>query len=316
MFIVTGGAGFIGSNIVRALNAQGVDEILVVDDLEDSRKFINLRDCKIWDYMDKREFRGVLEERKFNAKVHVILHQGACSDTMESDGRYMMENNFSYSKALLHYAVEHRIPFVYASSAAVYGSGGSFTEEPANEKPLNIYGYSKLLVDQYVRRIMPTAESTVVGLRYFNVYGPNEAHKGRMASMVYQVYRQLKDKGIAKLFQGSDGYAHGEQRRDFVYVDDVADVNLFFALGPPRKGIFNVGTGHSRSFNDMANIWISLLGFGEITYIPFPDELKGKYQSFTEADISALRRAGYEKPFTSLEEGIARYYKVLMETDL
>ncbi len=316
MFIVTGGAGFIGSNIVRALNVQGIDEILVVDNLEDSRKFVNLRDCEIWDYMDKREFHSMLESRRFDAKVDAILHQGACSDTMEYDGRYMMENNFSYSKVLLHYAVEHRIPFVYASSAAVYGNGKSFAEKPANEKPLNVYGYSKLLFDQYVRRVMPGAESTVVGLRYFNVYGPNEAHKGRMASIVYQIYCQLKDKGIARLFQGSDGYANGEQRRDFVYVDDVVDVNLFFALGPPRKGIFNVGTGHSRSFNDVANTWISLLGFGEITYIPFPDELRGKYQSLTEADISALRRAGYEKSFTSLEKGIARYYKVFTEEGL
>ena len=304
MFIVTGGAGLIGSHIVRALNSQGVNDILVVDDLKDSRKFLNLVGCQIADYMDKEEFRNALEGHKFDRPVQAILHQGACTNTMEMDGRYMLDNNFGYSKVLLHYAVRHRIPFVYASSAAVYGTHDHLAEQPANERPLNIYGYSKLLFDQYVRRMLSRADSTIVGLRYFNVYGPHEAHKGKMASMVYQLYHQLRDSGVAGLFQGTGGYDDGEQRRDFVFVEDVAKVNLFFAGGNCIKGIFDLGTGKSRSFNDIARVWISLLGQGEIEYIPFPAELTDKYQSFTQADISSLHEAGYTEAFTSLEGGI------------
>jgi ADP-L-glycero-D-manno-heptose 6-epimerase len=304
MHIVTGAAGFIGSNLVRGLNARGIRDVLAVDDLEQGEKFLNLRDCEIVDFLDKREFRDVIRSGTLGYEAKALYHQGACADTTESNGRYMMENNFTYSKELLHWALERRVPMVYASSASVYGAGQTCVEEPAYERPLNVYAYSKLLFDQYVRRHAHAAQSTVVGLRYFNVYGPGEHHKGRMASMVYQLHDQLARTGVARLFEGTDGYAHGEQRRDFVFVGDVVAVNLFFGEGETKHGIFNVGTGQSRSFNDIAQTVIALLERGKIQYIPFPESLRGKYQSFTQSDISRLRAAGFNRPFTSLEEGI------------
>jgi ADP-L-glycero-D-manno-heptose 6-epimerase len=216
----------------------------------------------------------------------------------------MLDNNYAYSKELLHWALQREVPFVYASSASVYGTSTTCAETPEHEGPLNVYAYSKLLFDRYARRHWAGARSTIVGLRYFNVYGPREAHKGRMASMVYQLYNQLKDTGTARLFEGTDGYAAGEQRRDFVYVGDAVAVNLFFAEGPSTQGVFNVGTGTSRSFNEIARLIIAQLGRGEIQYVPFPDSLRGKYQSFTQSDITRLRAAGYTRPFASLEEGI------------
>ncbi len=306
MYLVTGGAGFIGSHIVKALNDRGITDIIVVDDLTQCPRFGNLSDCRIADYLDRGELRKQLDAGTFAASVRAIFHQGACTDTMETDGRYMMDNNFTFSKALLQFALTCRVPFVYASSAATYGASSETRIDPANERPLNVYGYSKLVFDQHVRHLASKAGSTVVGLRYFNVYGPNEAHKGRMASMVYQLNQQLRQTGKARLFEGTGGYGNGEQRRDFVFVGDVVNVNLFFAEDPVRKAIVNVGTGQSRSFNDIARTLISLRGGGEIEYIPFPRELEGKYQSFTEADLSDLRAAGYTAPFTSLEDGIAQ----------
>lgn len=305
MYIVTGGAGFIGANIVAGLNQRGDTNILVVDELKQGDKFLNLRDLIIADYMDQAEFIEHLRSGRFrNTRLRAIFHQGACSDTMESDGRYMMANNFTYSKELFHFAIERNTPFIYASSAATYGGSQTFIEHPTNEKPLNVYGYSKLLFDQYVQRHFSRTTSAVAGLRYFNVYGPRECHKGRMASMVFQLHKQLRDTGVAKLFAASGGYGDGEQRRDFIHVEDVVKVNLFLADSGPIQGIFNVGTGKSRSFNDVARTLISLLGQGEIHYIPMPESLLEKYQNFTEANISHLRAMGYDTPFHSLEEGI------------
>ena len=320
MIIVTGGAGFIGSNLIHRLNRAGERDILVVDNLAPSPnlsgpKFLNLAGAEYSDYMDKREFRAALKSGDFEAtRVRAILHQGACSNTLEDDGRYMMDNNFTYSKELLHFATEHKITFVYASTAAVYGASTSFQEDPANERPLNVYGYSKLVFDNYVRRLMPTFKSTVVGLRYFNVYGSREQHKGRMASVIHHFTRQLKDTGIVRMFQGSGGYADGEQRRDFVFVEDLADINMFFGCllpNSPRKAvhaIVNAGTGEARTFKAVAEGLMAVHGPGKIEYIPFPGDLKNRYQHYTQADVAGLRAAGYSAPFTSLEEGIKQTF--------
>lgn len=312
MIIVTGGAGFIGSNLVRALNARGEDNILVVDDLENGIKYRNLVDCRIADYQDKDDFlRRLKSESDFGCGIQAIFHQGACTTTTERDGRFMMRNNFEYSKILLHFCLDHKIPLIYASSAAVYGASEKFSEQPANERPLNVYGYSKFLFDQYVRRHLPEAGSQLVGLRYFNVYGPGEDHKDAMASVAFHFHKQIIGDGEARLFCGSGGYADGEQRRDFVYVGDVADVNLWLMDNSQVSGVFNLGTGHSQSFNDVANAVIAWHGRGRIGYIPFPGHLEGSYQSFTEADMDRLRAAGYQAPFRAVEEGVKAYLDYL-----
>ena len=305
MLIVTGGAGFIGSNLVKRLNSQGRTDILVVDNLSRSEKFHNLADLTIADYLDKREFRARLDHGRLDIDAEAVFHNGACSDTMESDGRYMMENNFGDSKAVLDWCLARKVPLVYASSAATYGASPSFAVDPRNERPLNVYGWSKLAFDQHVRQRFKDILSPVVGLRYFNVYGPREQHKGRMMSVLHQLLRQLKEGGECRLFTGTDGYGDGEQVRDFVFVGDIVDLNLHFAFGPLNKGIFNAGTGKARSFNAIAKTLITHLGKGKISYIPFPDALRGKYQSFTQAELGTLREeGGYGKDFTELEAGI------------
>jgi ADP-L-glycero-D-manno-heptose 6-epimerase len=306
MIIVTGGAGFVGSNLVKALNEKGRADILVVDNLERAEKFINLRDLTIADYMDKREFRRRLDEGTLGVKAEAVFHQGACSDTMGADGRYMLENNFGDSKALLQWCQEKRVPLVYASSAATYGASQVCEVDPKCEGPLNVYGYSKLLFDQHVRQLMPHLHSPVVGLRYFNVYGPREHHKGRMMSVLHQLLNQLRHEGHCRLFEGTDGYGNGEQRRDFVFVGDIVDINLHFGFNAGAKGIFNAGTGEARTFNAIAKTLVEHLGKGEIKYIPFPESLRGKYQSFTQAKVETLRAAGFTQAFTKLEDGIAK----------
>ena len=308
MIVVTGGAGFVGSNIVKTLNERGENDVIVVDDLSDGQKFSNIADLSIADYLDKDDFIDSVSHGLDPAgRLRAVIHQGACTDTTEWNGRYMMKENFDYSKKLLHYCVERHIPFIYASSASVYGAGPGFSEDPLHERPLNVYGYSKLLFDQYIRRHFHEADSQIVGLRYFNVYGPREAHKGGMASVAWHFYRQVTEQAEARLFEGSDGYDAGEQRRDFVFVGDVAAVNTWFLDHPGQSGIFNVGTGASQSFNDVARAVIDWNGSGAIRYIPFPDDLAGHYQSFTEADVSALRSAGYRDPFRTVEQGVPAY---------
>ncbi len=311
MIIVTGGAGFIGSNIVRALNQRGENNILVVDDLSDGRKFQNLVDCDIADYLDKGDFLERIKNNEILGDVRALFHEGACSSTTEWDGKMMMNNNYEYSKKLLHYCNHHKIAFLYASSAATYGAGQIFKEEKAHEGPLNVYGYSKLQFDNYVRRIFDQLETQVVGFRYFNVYGPCEQHKGTMSSVAFHFNNQLKGSGICKLFAGNDGYEDGGQRRDFVSIIDIVKVNLWFMDHPEKSGIYNLGTGKSQAFNDVANAVLKYHGKGKLEYIPFPDHLKGVYQSFTEADISALRKMGYQAPFLSVEEGVKVYMDFL-----
>lgn len=308
MIIVTGGAGFIGGNLVRALNMAGREDLIVVDDLSDGNKFRNIVDCAIEDYLDKDEFREIIERGNSSlGKIDVVFHQGACSDTTETDGRYMLDNNYSYSKQLLHYCLSDKTPFIYASSAAVYGIGGDFVEQRFSENPVNVYAYSKLLFDNYVRRIMVTAASQIVGLRYFNVYGPGEAHKGTMASVAYHLNSQLLESARVRLFDGSDGYLPGEQQRDFIHVDDAVAINLWFMQSPQQSGIFNVGTGTSRSFNDVANAVIDWHGRGEIDYIAFPETLKLSYQSYTKANLTNLRSVGCEHQCLALEAGMNDY---------
>ena len=319
-YVVTGAAGFIGSKLVEGLNRRGITEVIAVDNLAHADKFKNLAGCEIADYIDQAELPARLEA--LEGSVEAVLHQGACSDTMETDGRYMMENNYAYSRRLLEWCQDEEVPLVYASSAAVYGRGPDYREERACERPLNIYGYSKFLFDQLVRARLPEATAQIVGLRYFNVYGPNETHKGRMASVALHAYQQLHAEGKVKLFVGSDGYRDGEQRRDFIYVDDCVAVNLWFLERRGVSGVFNCGTGRAQTFNRVAVAAINavhgtqatmqdLVAKGLIEYIAFPPALVGKYQSFTEADLTRLRAAGYPGEFMTVEQGVAAYVKQL-----
>lgn len=312
MIVVTGGAGFIGSQLVAGLNKLGREDVIVVDDLTDGKKFENLAVNNIADYFDKTEFRQLIERRdSLCDQIEVVFHQGACSTTTEWNGQYMMDNNYTYSKELLHFCLERELPFIYASSAAVYGIDSKFIEEPEHEGPINVYGYSKLLFDNYVRNLNAKINSQIAGLRYFNVFGPGEAHKKNMASVIYHFNNQIQETGELKLFKGSHGYADGEQLRDFISVDDVVDVNLWLMNKPDVSGIFNVGTGQSNSFNNVANAVIDWHKKGNINYISFPDSLKESYQSFTEANLVKLRSAGYDQEFTSLKDGVNSYLNFL-----
>jgi ADP-L-glycero-D-manno-heptose 6-epimerase len=326
-YVVTGAAGFIGSNLVKALNERGETNIIAVDNFKKADKFKNLVDCEIADYIDKEDFLVQLNSGSFDGILRGVLHQGACSDTMESDGRYMMANNYRYSLDVMNHCQSEEIPFLYASSASVYGMGPVFKESREHEAPLNVYAYSKFLFDQVMRRRWHNRTGQIVGLRYFNVYGQREQHKGRMASVAYHFFNQYRAEGYVKLFEGCDGYANGGQLRDFVSIEDVVKVNMFFLENPGKSGIFNLGTGKAQSFNDVAVATINTLraANGEVAlsleqmlaqqlmrYIPFPDQLKGKYQSFTQADVQALREIGYNEAFLTVEQGTGRYVNHLL----
>jgi ADP-L-glycero-D-manno-heptose 6-epimerase len=307
MIIVTGGAGFIGSNIVQGLNARGISNILVVDDLTDGRKCLNLSDANINDYLDKDDFLQRLQKGHNFGSVEAVFHQGACSATTEWDGKFVLRVNYEYTKTMLNWTCAQRIPFYYASSASVYGIGTVFKESREYERPLNAYAYSKFLFDEHLRTLLSSISSPVVGLRYFNVYGPREEHKGSMASVVYHMQRQLILGDSVQLFEGSNGYGPGGQLRDFIHVDDVVAVNLWLLENPHVSGIYNCGTGRAQSFNEVADTVIAHNQRGRIEYIPFPEHLKGCYQSYTQADMGALRNAGYEAPFLNVEQGVHQY---------
>jgi ADP-L-glycero-D-manno-heptose 6-epimerase len=326
LHVVTGAAGFIGSRLVAALNHAGVTEILAVDDLQASAKAKNLFNLKIEDYLDKRDFIAQLESGRLDGTIEAVLHQGACSKTTETDAGYVMETNYAYSKSLFDWCQDEQVPLIYASSAAVYGAGREFGEAPENEDPLNVYAYSKQLFDQYVRRRFAERSAQVAGLRYFNVYGPNESHKREigMISVALRAFEQLRDEGRVKLFAGSDGYQDGEQQRDFIHVDDAVSVNLWLLENRDVSGIFNCGTGRAQTFNEVAAAVINtvngeeapvddLVQRGLIEYVPFPPELVGKYQSYTQADLSLLRESGYEGSFRPVQEGVADYVRELMK---
>ncbi|HEX7748976.1 MAG TPA: ADP-glyceromanno-heptose 6-epimerase [Bordetella sp.] len=322
-YIVTGAAGFIGSNLVRGLNRRGIDDIIAVDDLTDGDKFRNLTDCRIADYLDKDDFRARVREGRL-PEVRAVLHQGACSDTTERNGQFMLDNNYRVTLELFEYCQRRAMPFLYASSAAIYGGSSIYVEDPANEAPLNVYGYSKLLFDQVLRRRMSRLSAQAVGLRYFNVYGPHEQHKGRMASVAFHNMNQFLAEGHVRLFGGWDGYGDGEQSRDFISVEDVVAVNLYFLDHPEKSGIFNCGTGRAQPFNDVAAAVVNtlraekgeaalplaeLVKAGLIHYVPFPDDLKGYYQSYTQADTSHLRAAGFSAPMRDVQTGVAEYVR-------
>jgi len=309
MIIVTGGAGFIGSNLVKALNDKGRKDILIVDNLKKSEKHLNLNRLEFTDFIDKSSFFDIFED--IAEEVEVVFHQGACSDTMESDGKYMMENNYDFSCALFNQCVQSEIRFIYASSASVYGNGGDgFIEKRDCEYPLNIYAFSKFMFDNYIRKFPHVVKTQVVGLRYFNVFGPQENHKGRMASVIMHFFNQYQEKKEIKVFEGSADFL-----RDFIYVDDVVKVNMHFLENSFLNGIYNCGTGKCRSFADIAGIFKARYTDAVIKEIPFPESLVGKYQAYTQADMEKLRSGGYEGEFTSLEDGVNAYLDVLEKTN-
>ena len=311
MIVITGGAGFIGSNL--ALNLDKDFELLIVDELnKQTSKFNNISNIKYLDCIDKATFLNLLikDEKKHSNNIQTIFHLGACSKTTEKDKDYVMETNFEYSKKLLHFCANNNIPLIYASSASVYGDGKVFKEDPDNESSMNYYAESKLLFDNYYRGHIAKIKSQVSGLRYFNVYGPREEHKEGMYSVMYTFFNQLEKYNQIKLFKGSHGYEDGEQRRDFIHVDDTVKVKKWL-MQNKVSGIFNVGTGKCRSFNDVAKIVISVLKRGHVEYIDFPDGLKEQYQAFTQADMEKLLKSGYNHGFLSLEEGVEKYIRWL-----
>lgn len=311
MIIVTGGSGFIGSNIVAGLNQIGINKIIIVDDLTEGKKILNISNLDFYDYVDSNDFIENIQTKNYYQNISTIFHQGACSSTTNWNGKYMMQNNYNYSKKILEYSLENKIQLIYASSASVYGLGkNGFKEGFVNEKPLNPYAFSKFQFDQYVRKNIHKSYSQVVGLRYFNVYGQNESHKGEMSSVIFKFRKQLLEQGSIKIFKGSQGFNDGDHERDFIHVDDCVKINLWF-IKNKSSGIYNVGTGKTYTFNKIAKLIIDHYGRGNIEYIDFPNQLINSYQGFTKANIGELKKLGYKELFTKIDDGIKKYLNFL-----
>jgi len=311
MIIVTGGAGFIGSAIVAQLNRRGIDDIIIVDELEYDDKWKNLRKLRFSDYVEKDVFIDMIVDEEIDEEVDAIFHMGACSSTTETDASYLIENNYKYSQALAQWAVSRGTRFIYASSAATYGDGSAGFGDDENElrklSPLNMYGYSKHLFDLWAKDV--GLLDKIVGLKYFNVFGSNEYHKGDMRSFVLKAFEQISDCGKVKLFKSGDPqYGDGEYVRDFIYVKDAVEQTLFFMDNPEIGGIFNVGTGKARNWNDMAKaVFNAMEQKCKIDYVDMPEYLQSKYQYYTQAEMGKLKKAGYDKEATSLEDAARDY---------
>jgi ADP-L-glycero-D-manno-heptose 6-epimerase len=312
MIVVTGGAGFIGSAIVWRLNQLGNDNILIVDELGIDEKWKNLTSLKFADYMNKWEFLDKIETES-DLNIEAIIHMGANSSTTEKDADHLIENNYEYTKSLASYSLKNNVRFIYASSAATYGDGSLGFADNENEinnlRPLNMYGYSKQLFDLWSIRNKFTDK--IAGVKYFNVYGPNEYHKGDMRSVVNKAYDQIKETGKVKLFKSENPlYKDGEQKRDFIYIKDAVEMTLYFLFNKEKNGIYNVGSGKAGTWKALVKSIFNALGKPvKIDYIDLPSHLKSKYQYFTEADISKIKKAGYSHPPFSLEDGVADYVK-------
>lgn len=309
MIIVTGGAGFIGRNLIAGLNKIHQTDIVVVDNLKNGKKYENLVGLHISDYIDKSDFiKHLYTNTSYIKNIETVFHEGACSDTTEWNGKYLMHNNYQYSKELVTYCVQYSIPFIYASSAAVYGKNTDIFHKTNNkyEKPINIYGYSKFLFDQYIYKIMQQSTSQICGLRYFNVYGPYETHKKNMASIIFNIYNQITQKKNPTLFIGSKHF-----KRDFIYIDDIININLWIWLNN-ISGIFDCGTGIATSFESIANIILNFFNNKNIQHIPMPSDLQKHYQTFTKANSLQLQKIGYPHKFTEINDGIHKYLNWLM----
>jgi ADP-L-glycero-D-manno-heptose 6-epimerase len=319
MIIVTGGAGFIGSALIAELNARQITDILVVDRLGTNGKWKNLRNLSFADYVEKTDLLEMVIAGKLDSPVEAVFHLGACSDTTEPDASYLIKNNYEYTKLLAQWATNANVRFIYASSAATYGDGSAgFEDDEENIEtlcPLNMYGYSKHAFDLWARRT--GLLSKIVGLKYFNVFGPNEYHKDHMRSFIVKAFEQINAEGTVRLFKSHEGdYADGEQVRDFVYIKDAADMTLFFLDNPHLSGLYNVGTGEARTWNDLViAVFVAMGKKPNIEYIDMPDSIRNQYQYFTQADMSKLRSAGYDRQITPLEDAIKDYVQTYLQED-
>ena len=318
MIILTGGAGFIGSCFLWKLNSEGIRDIIVVDDLDSTEKWKNLQGKRFVDYIQKDDFLRLISEEKMLEPTHVI-HMGACSSTTVTNGDYFIKNNYEYSKIIAAWALRHKTPFLYASSAATYGDGSNGYDDNDDAtrilRPLNMYGFSKQLFDLWV--LNNRYEKKVTGIKFFNVFGPNEYHKQDMSSIVCKKFNEVMIDGCIRLFKSYEkNYAHGEQKRDFIYIKDAVEVMFYLFNNPGKCGIFNLGTGKAHTWNELAGAMFKALGKAiKIEYVEMPEYLRPKYQYFTQSKMDKLRKAGCDFKFKSLDETVADYVKYLKNSE-